>query len=714
MSLGVRASKVCGGSASGFGDKRRGRPRILGLLLSCPVLALALLWPTAATADMVPPTTGWAAFGSGQIDAQGNVIVTTDGGGESGAAYDTQEITATHLTATFDQTFSSGQSNTADGMSFNLLDADHADAQAGFGGSLLGFAPLPGIGVTMTENAAPWGCYPSDHFLGVVDGAGTPTCQLDYLATASPIPTLRNTTNHVVVDIDWPSDTITVSLNGTQYLTYTGAHLPTRAFVGFSGGTGIGTEMQEASNVSITYTPSGGGGPCTANGAIPTICSVTPDHGPWWSGTPVTVTGANLAPGDRLCLYVGTTNLVFPDACASATTVISPTTLTATVPATNLVDQGARYLAIQRCCSQTDVSAVTYTYTPSSVAPVGALEGFLGAGGAYCSGAVAASNSGDVVLTAGHCVWNGKRILGAFFFTPGGRGIGPSDCSVSPQCPFGTWIASRADVAIDPSYLFTGNPSYDYAYIVFPPNHAGKLESVVGGFPITFNPGRGQGWIATGYPSGVFSQCTNSASQDNLSLNGPSQMVMSCPNLGEGASGGPWINSQNGSHLGIGAVDDQQSGCAVIPVGCHPGLTGTYLGKDARTLFSASGSLASSSPSLTFRASVGARSFVFGQATNPPTLAIGGNLISGSLRVANVSAVRSKFLKRRASKRVLLGVVSVHVKRHKTVTVRVRLTKAGRAELRKHRRIVGTLALRVRRSDGQRFTLRERVTVLLR
>jgi hypothetical protein len=60
-------------------------------------------------------------------------------------------------------------------------------------------------------------------------------------------------TNHVTIDVDWLKQTITVLVNGQQYLSYA-TSLPAQTYVSFSAGTGTGIEAHSVQNVAITCT----------------------------------------------------------------------------------------------------------------------------------------------------------------------------------------------------------------------------------------------------------------------------------------------------------------------------------------------------------------------------------------------------------------------------------------------------------------------------
>lgn len=231
-----------------------------------------LLAPGSAGADVIPPPSSstWTLGGSATFDSSGNLQLTAAGqGGAAGSAYWPVAVAPATLTASFDETIS-GSGNTADGLAFDLLDSTSVQGgmpATGDSGAALGFGfSNRGRAIAFVENAAPWSCYPSDHFIGIADGTEDTTCPtLNYLTTASGLPALVGATHQVTVTVTFgASPTISVTLDGTQEITYADTDattpFPSNVFVGFSGGTGIGTETDTISNVSISYTTSSGGG----------------------------------------------------------------------------------------------------------------------------------------------------------------------------------------------------------------------------------------------------------------------------------------------------------------------------------------------------------------------------------------------------------------------------------------------------------------------
>jgi hypothetical protein len=260
---------------------RAGRsPRVLIRKVLLLTFASAFLIAASARAQTVPAlsNSSWTASGSAEIydPPKAAAVLTPDAMGAAGSVLYQNAISPSHLTVSFDETMACGENscNGADGMALDILDASGLSAPppVGQGGGELGFYPNKGIAVTLTQNSAPWGCYPADHFIGIADSEPPSGCPLHYLDTATGIPTLHNAENHVVIEVDWPSKTITVSIDGTQYISYTlpsGAALPGSAYVGFSAGTGNGAELHTIGGVSLAYSTTAPANPSPAPAPAP-------------------------------------------------------------------------------------------------------------------------------------------------------------------------------------------------------------------------------------------------------------------------------------------------------------------------------------------------------------------------------------------------------------------------------------------------------------
>lgn len=322
-----------------------------------------------------------------------------------------------------------------------------------------------------------------------------------------------------------------------------------------------------------------------------------------------------------------------------------------------------------------------------------------------CTATVVYSLSESVILTAGHCVYGSGHLFTQFLFRPDHTGpFAPNPTSPffpGGSNPFGVWgaLTSGSSIAVFPSfdYLVSGNPSYDFAFIVLARNSSGQaIGQVVTGLPITFNPGRGQGWTAYGYPNGTFNQCTNSSSQDQFTFSGPSQMVMNCPTLSGGASGGPWINGSNRLPGGIGAINSQQGSCIILP-GCHSGLSGTYLSDEALNTFVLADSVALKHAGITAAGGAidikaTASTFVLADVSNPPISGIRGQVVLATGPHSKLASLASRH--RRKQARLLLGRVNkTRVRHDESVRVVVHLTKAGQKWLRHHMCVAAMIEL---------------------
>jgi uncharacterized repeat protein (TIGR01451 family) len=249
-----------------------------------------------------------------------------------------------------------------------------------------------------------------------------------------------------------------------------------------------------------------------------------------------------------------------------------------------------------------------------------------------CTAEVVQSGNHRVLLTAGHCVTANGALFDDFAFAPGY--FGP-DCFVQGTqarssseffgcggyAPYGIWCAlskhtfnngaginislndpgcpdTSSSSAIYPS-RFYGNTCnsqtsfnddchlYDFGYIVTAPSGGTTIgQKIGGGLTITFDWGSGgslsQPWSIFGYnASGInwLDSCNGASSLAATSpgkhraavTTGPDLSV--CPFAVGGASGGAWINSQNGAAYGIGAVTDTLR------------VSGAYMGKAAKSLW---------------------------------------------------------------------------------------------------------------------------------
>jgi len=180
------------------------------------------------------------------------------------------------------------------------------------------------------------------------------------------------------------------------------------------------------------------------------------------------------------------------------------------------------------------VAPATMTSYPYSAN--GRLYGVLPRIGGYsCSATVVNSPSHNVVLTAGHCVYDHKvGWARKLLFVP---------AYLNGQRPFGAWAATR--LASTRSWLRRGNEHGDYAAIKLnSPN--GPVGKAVGEEGLAWSLSREQQFEAIGYPfnrgrTQLMWHCTSaSIGADPLDRTpGKADTGIGC-DMGQGSSGGGW------------------------------------------------------------------------------------------------------------------------------------------------------------------------------
>jgi len=189
--------------------------------------------------------------------------------------------------------------------------------------------------------------------------------------------------------------------------------------------------------------------------------------------------------------------------------------------------------------STTSASARAKTVSPSperttaAVAPSAASVGVLARStdlrAHFCTAAVVASTSGEVIVTAAHCLSGTARGL---LFAPGYQAGAASH---------GTWVVTGAYVAA--GWLNSQDPKDDVAFLTVRPaasNHStATVQAVVGGYPLASAPRAGDRVRVTGYVDGV-QTAVSCVATVYLTGGYPS---FDCAGFAGGTSGGPWISA---------------------------------------------------------------------------------------------------------------------------------------------------------------------------
>ncbi|MGW4396531.1 trypsin-like serine peptidase [Amycolatopsis nivea] len=207
--------------------------------------------------------------------------------------------------------------------------------------------------------------------------------------------------------------------------------------------------------------------------------------------------------------------------------------------------------------SATADSPSTATTTSSSSTPAAATAspavGALFSGGNhFCSASVVHSPTGDLLLTAAHCI---SGDVSGITFKPGYHdGI----------APYGTWQVTAAVVA--DGWKSSSDQDLDFAFLKVAQPGSASLESLTGANQLGTNQGFSHTITLTGYPDGTEQPvvCTGTTTQSDTY-----QQRVACPGFPDGTSGGPWVVNQDpntGTGTVIGAIGGYQTGGATPDV----------------------------------------------------------------------------------------------------------------------------------------------------
>ncbi|MFH9351851.1 trypsin-like serine peptidase [Kitasatospora sp. NPDC017646] len=191
-------------------------------------------------------------------------------------------------------------------------------------------------------------------------------------------------------------------------------------------------------------------------------------------------------------------------------------------------------------------SAVLGTTAPApadarETATVGALfSGSVAPGNHFCTASVLHSATGNLLLTAAHCLTSTDGVT----FAPGYR---------DGSAPYGTWRVTAVHTAS--GWSQKGDVDEDFAILETAPNNGRNVEDVVGGNKLGTDEPFGASVRLYGYPADAEEPnlCANTTAQESAY-----QRVIQCPSYPGGTSGGPWINTATGDV--VGAIGGYQQG----------------------------------------------------------------------------------------------------------------------------------------------------------
>ncbi|MFD8696903.1 trypsin-like serine peptidase [Kitasatospora purpeofusca] len=186
-------------------------------------------------------------------------------------------------------------------------------------------------------------------------------------------------------------------------------------------------------------------------------------------------------------------------------------------------------------------TTATAPATPEA-ATVGALfTGTVRPGNHFCTASVLHSTTGNLLLTAAHCIDDPSGVT----FVPGYR---------DGKAPYGTWRVTAVHTTT--GWSRGGDQDEDFAVLETAADDSGRrVEDVVGGNTLGTDEPFGTTVRLYGYPAGGEQPllCTNTTGRQSAY-----QRVVDCPDYPGGTSGGPWISTATG-HV-VGAIGGYQQG----------------------------------------------------------------------------------------------------------------------------------------------------------
>jgi V8-like Glu-specific endopeptidase len=204
-----------------------------------------------------------------------------------------------------------------------------------------------------------------------------------------------------------------------------------------------------------------------------------------------------------------------------------------------------------------------------------------GFGDFLCSGTVVRSGGRNLVLTAGHCVYDdiSRQFATNWMFAPGFR---------DGRKPFGEWVARH--LATTAQWRSGGDLRYDVGIAVMhrDPNGRG-VQDAVGARAIAFDQPRDQLYRAFGYPAqgrfsgGRLQRCDSPYRGADGDFDPPRPMRIDCDMAG-GSSGGGWVAD---GRLVVSVTSYGYECLPLLPCPERDRLFGPYFGPTIEALYHA-------------------------------------------------------------------------------------------------------------------------------
>jgi hypothetical protein len=169
-----------------------------------------------------------------------------------------------------------------------------------------------------------------------------------------------------------------------------------------------------------------------------------------------------------------------------------------------------------------------------------------------CSAGVVPSTSGDLIVTAAHCIFDTTTLQWLinckWIFVPG---------YINGTAPYGIWTA-RQGAALKRWTQSVPDYNYDVAFVAVDLIRDKHLTQITGSQSLGFNQARRQSSYSFGYPVNIgggqsLQSCSGIPAPSQYTRNGYIGQGLSNCGMGGGCSGGPWLQSFNET-AGVGIV----------------------------------------------------------------------------------------------------------------------------------------------------------------
>lgn len=169
-----------------------------------------------------------------------------------------------------------------------------------------------------------------------------------------------------------------------------------------------------------------------------------------------------------------------------------------------------------------------------------------------CSASVVPSTSGDLIVTAAHCVYDTTTLSWQtncnWIFVPGYN---------NGNAPYGRWPA-RQVAALNSWTRSIPDYNYDTAFVALSQVNGRHISQVTGTQSLSFNAPRARMTYAFGYPANIANGlilqfCSGVPAPSRYTYNNYRGQGLSNCRMGGGSSGGPWLQQFN-TGTGVGFV----------------------------------------------------------------------------------------------------------------------------------------------------------------